>query len=110
MMIKDILACALLALGLCTYIVSVVGMFKFDYVLNRMHAAGMADSLGILLIVLAGSLFYWDLFPVVKLIFILVLCWVLAPVSTHLIARVEMLTNRHLDDHLSGAPGDKEAN
>lgn len=101
MMIKDILACILLLLGLATYAISVLGIFRFKYVLNRMHAAGMSDSLGILLTVLSGSLFYWDLFPILKLVFTLALVWLLAPISTHMIARVEMLTNRSLEDYVS---------
>lgn len=101
MLIKDILAVILLILGILTYATSVLGVYRFRYVLNRMHAAGMADSLGILLMASAGALLYWQVFPAIKLIFLVAVCWAVSPVSSHLIARVEMLTNRHLTDQLT---------
>ncbi len=101
MMIREILACLLLLGALAVFCISVLGMYRFDYVLNRMHAAGMSDSLGLLLTVAAGCLFFWEVFPILKLVFLLITQWAMAPVASHLIARVEILTNRHLDEHLN---------
>ena len=39
------LACFLF--GLFVFFSAVLGLFRFDYVLNRMHAAAVGDSLGI---------------------------------------------------------------
>ena len=44
------LTAALMAGGLFVLITGVVGQFRFHYVLNRMHAASMGDSLGLLLL------------------------------------------------------------
>ena len=46
-MIKDIIGMLLIALGTLLYVVEVIGVFRFDYVLNRMHAVAIGDSLGI---------------------------------------------------------------
>lgn len=39
----------LIAVGLFVYITATFGLFRFHYVLNRMHAAALGDTLGILL-------------------------------------------------------------
>ena len=38
--------------GLCVLCVAVFGVYRFQYVMNRMHAAAMIDTLGIALIML----------------------------------------------------------
>ena len=37
----------LLLFGLSIFVIEMVGVFRFKYVLNRMHAAAMGDTLGI---------------------------------------------------------------
>jgi multicomponent Na+:H+ antiporter subunit G len=37
----------LLLIGLGIFVLQILGVFKFKYVLNRMHAAAMGDTLGI---------------------------------------------------------------
>ncbi len=81
--------------GLGVFAVQVFGVFKFDYVLNRMHAAAMGDTLGIGislvgLIILSG----WN-FASLKMALIIVFLWNASPVSSHLIARLEATTNPH---------------
>ena len=97
---------ALLLLGLGIFLLEVFGVFKFKYVLNRMHAAAMGDTLGIGfsltgLIVLSG-------FNItsVKLTLILVFLWLASPVASHLISRLEVVTNEHLAENCE-LPKDK---
>ena len=45
--IRFILGTGLLLVGLGIFLLQVFGVFKFKYVLNRMHAAAMGDTLGI---------------------------------------------------------------
>ena len=42
----------LIAVGLFVYITATFGLFRFHYVLNRMHAAALGDTLGILFVLL----------------------------------------------------------
>ena len=42
----------LVGLGLFVYAVAAFGLFRFKYVLNRMHAAALGDTLGILFVLL----------------------------------------------------------
>ncbi len=90
---------AFLLAGLGVFAVQVYGVFKFRYVLNRMHAAAMGDTLGIGislvgLIILSG----WN-FASLKMALIIVFLWNASPVSSHLIARLEATTNPHLEQY-----------
>ena len=86
-----------MAAGLFGIMTGVFGVNKFRYVLNRMHAAAMGDTLGILFILLGlliagGAALEWFKFLVVILIL-----WLASPVSSHLIARLEVTTNDRLE-------------
>ena len=95
--LQFILGVAFLLAGLGVFAVQVFGVFKFNYVLNRMHAAAMGDTLGIGislvgLIILSG----WN-FASLKMALIIVFLWNASPVSSHLIARLEATTNPQLE-------------
>ena len=45
--VRIVAGMVLVGLGLFVYVVSVFGLFRFQYVLNRMHAAALGDTLGI---------------------------------------------------------------
>ena len=87
----------LLLLGLGIFALQIFGAYKFKYVLNRMHAAAMGDTLGIGisltgLILLSG----WS-FTSLKMALVIVFLWLASPVSSHLISRLEVVTNEHLE-------------
>ena len=42
-----ILGVAFIIMGLLVFVVQLIGVYKFKYILNRMHAAGMGDTMGI---------------------------------------------------------------
>ena len=84
---------ALMAAGLMILLTAVIGVFKFDYVLNRMHAAAMGDTLGLLFCMLALITGAPDGWLVLKLLLIIVFLWLSSPVSSHLIARLEVTVN-----------------
>lgn len=88
-----------LLLGMYLFAMQVFGVFKFGYVLNRMHAAAMGDTLGIGSSLL-GLMFLsgWN-FVTLKLGLVIVFLWCSSPVSSHLISRLEAVTNPELDMH-----------
>lgn len=100
MIFKDLLGMAFIFLGLIGYVIEVIGVFRFDYVLNRMHATAIGDSLALLLSLTGAGLLMWDWYAAAKLLVILLLVWLTSPVGSHLIARVEAMTNNHLDSYL----------
>lgn len=82
-----------LLMGLFVFITEVVAVFRLDYVLNRMHAAGMGDTMGIGCSILGLMILNgWNLITV-KMIMVLVFLWFSSPVSSHLIAKLEINTH-----------------
>jgi multicomponent Na+:H+ antiporter subunit G len=83
----------LLLCGLVIFGIEMFGIFRFKYVLNRMHAAAMGDTLGIGFS-LVGLMFMsgWS-FTTLKFFLVVVFLWFSSPVSSHLIARLEVTTN-----------------
>jgi len=82
--------------SLCLAVLSVAGVFKFRFVLNRMHAAAICDSLALLVAMIGIAIAYGVCFATVKVFLIVVFIWVASPVSGHLIARLEVTTDKHI--------------
>ncbi len=97
---REILGMIFIALAILGYIIEVIGVFRFDYVLNRMHATAIGDSLALLSALLGAGLLMWDWFAAGKLLVILVMVYLTSPLSSHLIARVEAMTNNHMEAYL----------
>ena len=87
----------LMLIGLSIFVLQIFGVYKFKYVLNRMHAAAMGDTLGLGvsltgLILLSG----WN-FTSLKMALVIAFLWLASPVSSHLISRLEVVTNENLE-------------
>ena len=96
-MIKDIIGLVLIGLSTILFIIEVIGVFKFDYVLNRMHAAALGDTMGILMIMAGLAVASGVNLLSLKLMLIVFLFWTASPVASHLIGRLELTTNEELD-------------
>lgn len=79
-------------------VISVAGVFKFKFILNRMHAAAICDSFALLLAMIGIAVAYGVSFATVKLLLIVLFVWITSPVSGHLIARLEVTTDKHLSE------------
>ena len=96
--IRFIAGTGLLLIGLGIFVVELLGVFKFDYVLNRMHAAAIGDTLGIGVSLTGLILLSGFNFTSLKMGLVIVFLWLASPVSSHLIACLEATTNEHLED------------
>ncbi len=97
--IRFLAGAGLLLIGLGIFVIEMIGVFRFRYALNRMHAAAMGDTLGIGscllgLIVMCG----WN-FTSLKLFLIILFLWLSSPTSSHLIARLEVTTDEEPEKH-----------
>ncbi len=92
-MIKDIIAVVFFVLGILIFITATFGIYKFKYVLNRMHAAALGDTLGIFLVVTGAVIRYGFQLLSLKVILIVVFLWITSPVASHFIAKLEYTTN-----------------
>lgn len=98
-MIDEILNAAglvVLVFGVFVFFSAVLGVYRFDYVLNRMHAAAVGDALGIFCILLGVVLLHAPSLSAVKALLVLIFLWITSPVSSHLIAQAEVQTNPDL--------------
>ena len=73
----------------------VIGQFRLKYVLNRMHAASMGDSLGLLMIIAGVCISAPDMWVVCKFLLTAGFLWITSPTGSHLIARLELTLNEH---------------
>ncbi len=96
-----------LIVGVIVFIIQMIGIFKFKYVLDRMHAAALGDTLGIGSCLVGLMLLSGFNFTTLKLGLILVFLWFASPVSSHLIARLEMITNEKLEEKCEIPQGDE---
>lgn len=97
--IRFLVGTGLLLIGVCVFAVELFGVFKFRYVLNRMHAAAIGDTLGIGISLLGLMILSGLNFTSLKLGLVIVFLWMASPVSSHLISRLEVVTNEHLREN-----------
>ena len=83
--------------GMAVLAVGVIGIFRFKYVLNRLHAAAMLDSLGLLLILAGVMVIRGFSYDSAKLLMMIALFWIASPVCSHLLSSLEVFTNQNLD-------------
>lgn len=91
-------ASLLLIFGLVFMILAVFGVNKFDRALNRMHAAAMGDTLGILFVILGLVVLRGISMDSLKLILVIAFFWIASPVSGHMISRLEAMTDEDLGE------------
>ena len=96
--IRFVFAALFLVSGLLTMMAAVFGMFRFQYVLNRMHTAATSDTFGMLLSMIGLIIWKGVGFEALKMMIIIVFFWMSGPVSSHLIARMEVSTNKKLEE------------
>ena len=90
--IATVLGLAVFLFGLFVFFTAVLGLFRFDYVLNRMHAAAVGDTLGMFCILIGLILLHgWSL-SAAKVVLLLAFLWLTTPVAGHLIAEMEVWT------------------
>ena len=107
--IRFILGIAFIIMGLLVFVIQLVGVYKFKYVLNRMHAAGMGDTMGISLCLIGTMFLYGWCFTTLKVGLIVCFLWLASPVSSHLIARLEVSTNEELEKYCKIGTEEEEA-
>lgn len=85
--------------GVVIFFTELFGVFHFKYILNRMHAAAMGDTLGISACLIGLMIFSGLNFTTLKLFLIVVFLWFSSPVSSHVLAKLEAATNERLTEY-----------
>ena len=98
--IRFALSAACLVTGLVFMILAVFGVNRFHRALNRMHAAAMGDTLGILFVFAGLILIRGFSMDSLKLFLVILFFWTAGPVSGHMISRLEAMTDKKLGEIL----------
>ena len=103
MTIRIGIAMFLIALGIFVIAVAVYGLFKYRDALQSLHAGALIDTLALLLILTGVAVLCGFTNTTLKLAVLVIILWIMNPISSHLITRMELITGRDIDpDHLTG--------
>ena len=86
----------LLLFSLLSFTFAVIGVYRFGFVLNRMHAGGIGDSLGMLCAVSSALIATGLRMDSLKLLLLILFMWFSSPAASHFLSQVEYFTNEHL--------------
>ena len=97
--VRFLMGSLFLLIGIVIFLTELFGVFHFKYVLNRMHAAAMGDTMATSACLFGLMIFSGFNFTTLKMFLIVVFLWFASPVSSHVLARLETATNEKLDEH-----------
>lgn len=89
----------LLVLGLTGFTLAVTGVYRFGFVMNRLHAAGIGDTLGIFCVLAGLAVSAGPCADTLKMGLLVLFLWFTSPVSSHFLSQIEYYTNARLYDH-----------
>ena len=98
-LIRLIIGCLFITLGIGGFLVEVLGVYRLKYVLDRMHFAGSGDTLAFAEIILGAVIINGFDFTSAKLVLVLIFFWFASPVSSHLISRLINYTEENKEEH-----------
>ncbi|MDO4169447.1 MAG: monovalent cation/H(+) antiporter subunit G [Lachnospiraceae bacterium] len=96
--IRFLIGAFFIIVGIVTAAIATFGMYRFSYVLNRMHSAAMCDTLALASVMIGLIVIYGISFASLKLVLIILFLWFASPVSSHLVSRLEVTINEHLEE------------
>lgn len=83
--------------SLVLFCIQIMGVFKMNYVLNRMHSAAIGDAMALVLAFIGIIILNGLNFTTFKLFLVPCFMFFSSPVSSHLIARMEAETTDRSD-------------
>lgn len=94
--IRFAVVAVLLFAGLFSFAAAVIGVYRFGFIMNRMHASGIGDTFALFSVIAAMVVASGISFDSLKLILLVFFMWFTSPVSTHFLGQVEYYSNAHL--------------
>ena len=86
----------------------IFGVYKMKYVLNRMNAAALIDTLALLFMNIGLIIANGFTFTSLKLFLIVLVMWLTSPISGHLISKLEYVTNEKIEEEIIVDKEEKE--
>lgn len=85
--------------GLITLFISIFGVYRMDYSLNRLHAAAITDTL-VLMFFISGCILASGInITSAKLVIVLMLQWCTSPLVSHMFVKAKIRTDEKLCLH-----------
>lgn len=94
----------ILVFGILAFVMEIAGVFRFGFVMNRMHASGIGDSFGLGCVVLSMIIASGLNLDSLKLLLLILFMWLTSPVSTHFLSTTEINTNPFVMRHVRELP------
>ena len=69
--------------------IAVYGVYKFGFVMNRMHAAAIGDTLGLMLAAIGLMILRGLSWFSFKMLLIVAMLWMTSAISSHVVMRME---------------------
>ena len=99
---REIIAGIFICMGTIVFALSLLGIYRLKYVLNRMHAAAMCDTMGLGLVVIGLINLGHDVFHIAKYILVILFFGICILIGCLMIGLVEMLSYKDYDDWVLG--------
>ena len=87
-------------LGLVSIVIGVFGSLRFKFILNRMHAAAIIDTMGIFLICLGCAIANGFDSTSIKILSVAIFLWFTSPIASHLISKLEFITDKDIAEEI----------
>jgi multicomponent Na+:H+ antiporter subunit G len=91
-MILDVVAVLLLAVGMFFHVVAAIGVLRMPDFYTRLHAISKAETMGVVLTLLAVAVWAGPSLTAVKVLFVAIFLFLANPTSTHAIGRAAFRT------------------
>lgn len=98
--IRYLAATVCMGVGLICVLMGVLGVYRFRFVLNRMHCASVIDTMGMFFILLSLILATCSPAYLPKLLLLLLFLWIGSPIASHLVSRLEVSTDETAAEHV----------
>ena len=96
--IRVFVSFGLTVVGVAFMVAAVFGVNRFNHALNRMHAAALGDTLGLLFVILGTILMRGISMDSLKLAMVIIFFWIASPVCSHMISRLEAMPEESLGE------------
>ena len=91
----EIITCILLLIGALFILIASIGLLRFKDIYCRIHAITKASSLGIVLILIATSIYFASFWVIIKSLLIIIFIFLTNPLGAHSI--IKSFKSKHQD-------------
>ena len=97
-MFRFVLGSAFMLIGMVVFAIEIFGVFRLNCALNRLHSAALGDTLGISTCMIGLMIMEGFTFTTLKMALVILFFWMASPVSSLLLANLEITTYADLDN------------